>query len=104
MRYLFVLFISLGLLNAQELTPSQSARLQNYNHSLSGKLRHKRLMQSMVEVSREEAQKTAKESCKAKEIKTLKLSMHNKRLFYRIKTENCSIKIDALDGTVMEKK
>lgn len=103
MRYLLlVCLISLGLLNAQELSPSQSATLQNYNHSLSGKRRYKRKLQRLAEVSKDEAKAYAQKSCKAKEIETVKLTYRNRRLFYEIQTDECDIKIDALDGSVME--
>ena len=91
----------LGVSNAQELTPSQASKLRNYNHSLSGKMRYKRLLQRTALVKKEKAHEMAEEECKS-EVYYSKLSVHNNRLFYTIETDKCTIKIDALDGEIME--
>lgn len=100
-KILLVLAV-LGVSNAQELTPSQASKLRNYNHSLSGKIRHKRLLQRVAVIKKEEAYKIAKEACSA-EVYSSKLSVRSNRLFYTIYTDACIIKIDALDGEIMEK-
>lgn len=104
MKHLFLgLFVLVGAVQAQELTPSQVASTYNYNNSPSAKIKHKRLLKKMATVKEEEATNIAKESCES-EVSLSKLTRHGKRLFYAMKTETCSIKIDALDGSIMTRK
>ncbi len=95
------LLLSVGALTAQELTLSQLAKTRNYNHSVSGKIRYQQRLQKMTKISKEEAEKLAKEQCK-EEMHFSKLSVRHKRLFYRFSSKNCYIKIDALDGSLVE--
>ena len=96
-----LLVVVLGVLNAQELTVSQLAKTRNYNHSFSGKLRYQQRLQKMTKITKEQAEKLAQEQCK-EEMHFSKLSVRHKRLFYRFSSKNCYIKIDALDGSVVE--
>ena len=103
MKYLLLTLILWGTLNAQDLTPSQIMSTYNYNHSLSAKIKHKQLLQRMATVKKEEAKTIAKEEC-GDEVEFSKLKRHGNRLFYAMRTDTCSIKVDALDGSIMSKE
>lgn len=104
MRHILITVLLLGTLHSEELTIEQIAKARNFNHSLSGKLRHKRLLKKMAKVSEKEAVEMAKKSCATKEVEFTKLSIRGARLFYLIETQKCTLKIDALDGSLMEKE
>ena len=101
MQKLLLIVALLGGASAQELTPSQASKLRNYNHSLLGKIRYKRLLQSTAQISKDKAFEIAKEVCKS-EVYFSKLQVRLNRLFYILKTNKGSVKIDALDGQIME--
>lgn len=103
MKYLILITVLLGTLQAQELTASQVASTYTYNHKLSMKVKYRRLLQNMANLNKEKAQDIAVKSCDAT-IKNSRLMRHGKRLFYAIRTQKCLIKIDALDGSTMSKK
>jgi uncharacterized membrane protein YkoI len=102
MRKILLILAVLGVSNAQELTPSQVSKLRNYNHSLSGKMRYKRLLKRMAIIKKDKAYEMAEEACQS-EPYSLTLSVRANRLVYTIKTDKGSMKIDALDAQVMKK-
>ena len=101
MQKLLLIVALLGGVSAQKLTPSEASKLQNYNHSLSGKIRFKRLLQRTAKISKDKALAMAEEECKS-EVYFSKLQVKSNRLFYTLKTDNGTLKIDALDGQIME--
>ena len=103
MKYILLTLILWGTLQAQDLTPSEVASTYNYKHSASAKIKHKRLLQKMATVKKDKAQELALKNCGG-EVELTKLIRHRKRLFYAIKTDDCSIKIDALDGSIISQK
>ncbi|NEW60593.1 hypothetical protein GSY74_04790 [Sulfurovum sp. bin170] len=103
MKHLLLTLVLLGTLQAQDLTPNQIVSTYNYNHSASAKIKQKRLLQRMATVKKEKAQEMAKEKCGAK-VELTKLTRHGNRLFYAMRTDSCSIKIDALDGSIISQK
>ena len=92
----------LGTTHAQELTPTQVSKLRNYSHSLSGKIRHKRLLRKTAVITKKQAHEMAKDGCDS-EVYSSKLSVHSNRLFYTLYTDEGHVKIDALDGEIMQK-
>ena len=102
MKYLLLTLVLFGTLQAQDLTPSEVFKTYNYNHGISAKIKHKRLLQKMAIVKKDKAYKIAESSCES-EVIFSKLSVHNRRLFYSVKTASCSIKIDALDASIISK-
>jgi uncharacterized membrane protein YkoI len=102
MRKILLILVVLGVSNAQELTPSQVSKLKNYNHSLSGKMRYKRLLKRMAVIKKDKAYEMAEKACQSKPY-SLKLSVRSNRLFYTIQPDKGSMKIDALDGQIMQK-
>ena len=104
MKHLFLgLFVLVGAVQAQELTPSQIASTHSYNHKSSMKVKYRRLLQKMATINKEEAHAIAHKNCPSS-IENSRLIRHGKRLFYAVRTQNCLIKVDALDGSVMSKK
>jgi len=102
MQKIILMVAIVGLCNAQELTPSQASKLRNYNHSLSGKMRHKRLLERTALIKKDKAYELAEEECKSEPYSS-KLFVRSNRLIYTIYTDNGSIQIDALDGEIMQK-
>jgi uncharacterized membrane protein YkoI len=95
------IFVILGVGNTQELTPSQASKLRSYNHSLFAKMRYQKLLQRTALISKKQANRVAEEECKS-EVYFSKLQVKSNRLFYTLKTDNGTLKIDALDGQIME--
>ncbi len=103
MRYLLFALVPIMILHAKELNPNEVFSTYQYHHSTLSQLQQKRVLAKMATLKPEKAQHIATQSCKSN-IRQSKLIRHGKRLFYAIKTENCSIKIDALDGSIISKK
>lgn len=103
MKYLIFIGVLFGMLHAQELTPDQIVATHSYNHKPSVELKQRRLLQKMANLNKEEAHALAVKLCKSK-VALSKLTRHGKRLFYAIRTHTCSLKIDALDGSVLSRK
>jgi hypothetical protein len=102
MQKLLLIIAILGTIEGKELTIEQVSKLRSYNHSISGKMRHKRLLQRTAVVTQDRAYALAQKEC-CSEVSFGKLRVHSNRLFYWIKTDNGSIKIDALDAQIMER-
>ena len=102
MQKILLVFALLVVSNAQELTPNQASKLRNYNHSLSGKMRYRNLLQRTAVIKKDKAYKMAKEECKS-EAYSSKLAVRSNRLFYTFYTDTGTVKIDALDGKIMQK-
>jgi len=106
MKYFILLVMAGGLIFGQSLSPEQMAKLRNYNHKMSVKIAHKRMLQRMAIVKKDEAKKIALESLdrEKKNIQYIKLMHRFDRIFYQVRVNNISLKIDALDGSIIEKK
>jgi hypothetical protein len=103
MKRLLSITLLLSTFQAQELTPSQMSKIRNYSHSFSGKLRYQQRLKHIATIKLDKAEQLAKEACR-ESIEYSKLRYHDSRLFYVIYMSNCYVKIDALDGSIMEKK
>jgi len=106
MKYFMLISMASGLIFAQPLSIEQMSKLRNYNHTFSGKLRHKRALQKIATVKEEEAKEIALNACnqEKKSIESIKLAHHSDRIFYRISMDGCKLKIDALDGSIISKE
>ena len=104
MRFILIISLLLGVVEAEELTTAQVAKARNYNHSLSGKLRYKRLLQNMAKINKQEAREIVKEKIENQKILYLKLLRRGARLFYLINTKSSTVRVDALDGSIMDKQ
>lgn len=101
MKQIVILWIGVVLFaNSQELTIEEASKLRSYNHSFSGKAREERAMRRVAKISRDRAYTIAKSVCKQK-IYGSRLKMRNNRLFYIVNLKNCSVKVDALDGSII---
>lgn len=90
-------------LSAQELTPEQWMQIQSYNHKSSLKLKQQHLLNQLAQVSEADAHTLAQNECGG-DISRSKLMQHNRRLFYTIALDRCTLQIDALDGSIMRKE
>jgi uncharacterized membrane protein YkoI len=103
MRYLLFALVPVVLLHAQELTPSQVSSMYMYDYSTSAQIKHKRMLAKMATLQPSEAHDIAMQHCQG-DVQNIKLIRHAKRLFYAMQIEKCSIRIDALDGSIISKK
>ncbi len=88
-----------------ELTTEQELKLLNYKRKISpsNRVKYQRLMRYMAKVDRSSAiEKTKKIS--NEDIKEIRLKHKNRKLFYYVKTKSYAIKIDAIDGEIIEKR
>jgi len=83
-------------LEAQTLL-DPSVQLQNYNHKLALKLKHKQKLQSLAKISTDEAVKMAEALCREKVLSS-SIRHQGRLLYYMLHTPNCTVKINALDG------
>jgi hypothetical protein len=104
MKILLLVALLLSTFHAQELTPSQVSKIRNYRHSLSGKLRYQQRLKHIATIKSDKVEQLTKEACHGESMEHSKLKYHNARLFYVVYTASCYVKIDALDGSIMEKK
>ena len=103
MKSLLSITLLLSVLQAQELTLSEIAKVGDYSHSLSGKLRYQQRLKKMANIKQDRAYSIANAFCRG-EITHSQIKYHASRIFYVVSTKNCMVKIDALDGSIMEKK
>ena len=103
MKKLLSITLLLSLLQAQELTPSQISKIGNYSHSISGKLHYQQRLKKIATIKQRQAYAIAHSFCRGK-ITSSKIKYHASRIFYVVSTQNCMVKIDALDGSIMERK
>jgi uncharacterized membrane protein YkoI len=102
MQKILLTLALLGVSNAQTLTLSEVSKLRNYGHSISAKMRYKRLLQKTAIIKKDEAYTLAEKVCQS-DVSSAKLLVHANRLFYLLKTEKGTVKIDALDAEIIEK-
>ena len=103
MQKILLVSILLSTLQSQELTPSQVAKVGHYTHSISGKLRYEKRLKKIANLTQNRANYIVQSLCNQR-ITYSKIDYHASRIFYRVSTPNCKIKIDALDGSVMERR
>lgn len=103
MQKLLLIPLLWGVLEAQELTPSQMKKTTIHNHSLLSKIKYQRLLRSVATLNKEDAHAIAKKASK-EEVAYSQLKKHSRRLFYVVSTKSYKIKIDALDGSIMSKE
>ncbi len=101
MKKIVILWIAIAIVaNARELTIEEASKLRGYNHSFSGKLKQQRAMKRVSKIDRKRAYAIGRSICKSKNLYG-KLKMRNQRLFYDLHSKNCSVKVDALDGSIV---
>jgi uncharacterized membrane protein YkoI len=86
----------------QTLTPMEHNSIHGYNHRPMVKIQKKRNMHKLHKVE-EEAIKIAKEQTK-EDVQEIKLTHIGNIMFYKVQTQSYSIKINAMDGSVIDKK
>jgi len=100
----FIIFASSEQLYVGEtLSNSEHGSLhKSYNNRPTVKMKNKRKIHKLHKIDEEQAKQIAKEETK-EEVESIKLTHHEKYLFYKVKTEQYNLIINALDGTIMEK-
>ena len=103
MKYFTLLLIPLFVFAAEgTLTPMQHNSIHGYNHKPTVKMQKKRNMHKIHKVDEKEVTEIVKNITK-EDIKKMKLTHVGRILFYKIQTQNYSIKINAMDGSIIEK-
>ena len=92
-----------GAVYAQDLTSTQMMKLTKPKSGLLAKIKYQRLLKRTAKIEQNQAKAIAQKACGG-EVSFVKLKKHGRRLFYRIKIAKCSLKIDALDGSIMSKE
>lgn len=104
MKYSILLTIPMFVFaQGQTLTPSEHNSIHGYNHRPIVKMQNKRNMHKLHKVDEEEAIKIVKEQTK-EDVEEIKLTHTGNIMFYKIQTQSYSIKINAMDGSVIDKK
>ena len=104
MKYLTLLTIPMFVFaQEQTLTPSEHNSIHGYNHRPIVKMQKKRNMHKLHQVDEEEAIRIAKESTK-EDVQEIRLTHTGNIMFYNVQTQSFSIKINAMDGSVIDKK
>jgi len=102
-RLLPITALLLGTIQAEELTTQEVAQTLNYRHSALGEKRHQRTLKRLAKISTTQAAQISQEQCQS-EIRQSRLIRHGNRLYYHINTSTCYLRLDALDGTIINKE
>lgn len=101
---LFVLLLSLLAVadESQPLLVDSSINLQNYNHQPSLVLEHQYKLKRLARISPIKAKEITAKVCK-EPVLSQRLTHQGQLLFYKSLTLTCTLKINALDGTIISK-
>jgi len=97
-----LLFSTLCMSNEKPALVDSSINLKNYNQRPSVKMMHKLKLKRLAKVSPDEVKKITLKECD-EPVVYQKLRHKGQLLFYFVSTKDCTIKINALDGTIIEK-
>ena len=104
MKIIMIIVLSLTLYaSSKELSPSEYKSIHNHSNRPVLKMGKRSNMHKLHNVTEEEAKIIAKNETK-EDVTSLKLTNDKRFLIYKIETEHYVLIINALDGTVMEKK
>jgi uncharacterized membrane protein YkoI len=102
MKLLIILLSPLLVFASGEtLSPSEHRSIHNYNNSPIVKMNKKRNMHKLHKVDEEMAKSIAKKETN-EDVENMKLMHQGNILFYRVKTKNHLLKINALDGSIIK--
>jgi len=104
-KILIAILIAPFSIEAKELSVEQELKLLNYKRKISiyNQIRYKRLLKYFAKIDREKAIEKAK-SVVSEDIENIKLSHKNRKVIYIVKTPNYKVVVNALDGTIIEKR
>jgi uncharacterized membrane protein YkoI len=103
-KYLTLLTIPMFVFaQEQTLTPSEHNSIHGYNHRPIVKMQKKRNMHKLHQVDEEEAIRIAKESTK-EDVQEIRLTHTGNIMFYKVQTQSYYLEINAMDGSVIDKK
>ena len=103
MKYFTLLLTPLFVFAAEgRLTPMEHNSIHNYNNKAIVKMQKKNNMHKLHKIDEKEASKIVK-NITNEGIDNMKLTHRGKVLFYKIQTKSYSIKINAMDGTIIDK-
>jgi len=103
MKIILSIGVLLSSMYGQNLTMAQIAQINHYNHSLSGRLAYQERLKRIATIKLDKLYTLVERNCNGT-IKSTRLQHSSWRLFYVVTTGSCFIKIDALDGSIMEKR
>ena len=104
MKYLTLLLTPVFVFAlGQTLTPSEHSSIHSYNNKPMVKIAKKRKMHKLHKVDEKEASKIVFDKTN-EDVQSIKLLHKGKLLQYKIMTKNHIFYINALDGSVIDKK
>ena len=97
-----LLFSSWCMSDNKPVLVDSSTPLQNYNHKPSVVLQDTLKLKKLVKISSSKAKDIASKVCN-EPVLYQKLTHKGQLLFYLNRTEECTVKVNALDGTIISK-
>ncbi len=97
-----LLFSTLCMSNEKPALVDNSIQLKNYNNRPSVKLQHKQKLKRLAKVTSQEAKRITSKICN-ESVVYQKLTYRGQLLYYVNSTNNCTVKVNALDGTIISK-
>ena len=106
MKILWILWLTLACVWAQEheMTPSEHNTIHNSNNRPTIRLQKERKMHEMQHIDEAHAKAIAEKVCDSETVRSLRLTHQGMTLYWLAQTTSCRIKINALDGTIIEKE
>jgi uncharacterized membrane protein YkoI len=103
MKLLITLLLPIvAFASGEKLSPSEHNSIHGYNNRPLIKMAKKRNMHKLHKVDEKQAKKIVKDETK-EEVISLKLTHQGRHLIYKAKTQQYSLTINALDGTIISK-
>ncbi len=99
MKQLFLLLVLTLFVDAEQMSSMEHQSIHSYNHRPNLKNSGEKKAHRLHKIDEKQARAIAQKHCKEKDVK-LKLTHSGRTLYYIATTKNCTITIDALDGTV----
>lgn len=98
----FILLLSFTSSASTQLMVDITTPLRTYNHKPYIKLKKQRKLISLANIKQKDALKVAALQCN-QDIKSHQLAHKGQLLYYRVYTQDCKVKINALDGAIISK-
>ncbi|WP_201352730.1 PepSY domain-containing protein [Hydrogenimonas urashimensis] len=86
------------------ITPQEHNRFHNSNFRPTIRLQKARAMQDLAAIDKNEAKTIARRACPGSSIEKIALRHQNNLLYWQATTTSCRLKIDAVNGTILEKE
>ena len=105
MQYIIILAISVLYLHAdmEKITPAQHRAIHHYNNKVVLKLQEKSNMHHMHKIDEAQVRKIVKDLL-GEDVESLRLTHQSRVLFYKVKTKNYRVEVNAMDATIIQQE